>query len=686
MSVYRIPVDYVDLNSPVEVVAAEIEQNPLGNLCFVTLRNLERLVLEVRLSVFLFDEAGRPMGQIPYIDAVMNNLAVAPHQEFGGDCPIQIGMLRPATIRVEVVSVVNDNGKGINRTRNIVPMLPAHLVNPADLRYLHIMAGKDAINLFSQNGTLWRCVCGRTNALTQKTCMRCRRDFDIVSKYDMEGLMARSAVERRSEQANMPPPPPVLPPPPPDYQNVTEDPLHTKRKRVSVGAVFVILLCLVVLGAGGYFAYDYGLVGPGQSYRQGQTFFEQGRFPEAQATFESIVYKDSAQMARYAQAHELKLRGKLKEAADIFEEMGDFKESAELKDVCRFERMEACLQNGDYADALEMLRLLGSYNQADEKLNECILNAAGELLRKGDPTSARALFEEISLNFSVSDRIMECDYQIASNDEENGEYGAAIERFTTISKYRDSSKRAREAKYLWAKSLAQKEDYKKAVELFGELGDYKDARDQFNETCYVAGSKLMAAGKTDAAKEFFNMIPDYKDAASFGIGKEEYEYRKAGDLRVKGRYSEASAAYLALGTYRDSAQLAVMCQDDGTAEGAPFSQLKAMLQKLKALGTYTGAAERVAADKYIKVRLEGAWQDEAGNYFRCTLSGDAGYYCESNMPMYEGVAVSRFRGYSYEVGREETDYRPQFEFIAVGDREITVINHTDSQTYTLSKQ
>ncbi len=694
MSSYNVPVDYVDLNSPVEVVAVRVELNPLGNLCFVTLRNLERMALEVRLSLYLFDEFGRPIGQAPHIEALIRDLSVPRLQEFGADCPIQIGGLHPATVRVEIVSVTNDNGKGVNRTRNIVPMLPPRLVAPQDVYYLHVMAGKDAQNLFSQEGPLWRCVCGRTNAQTQTICMRCHRDYAVVAKYDADGLIARRAVEQRAERTQRlempqpaPPPMPVGPavPPAPDYQDMMGAPLAVKKKKVSVGAVCLLLMCLMILGAGGYFAYDYGLFGPGQSYRLGQSYFDQERYAEAQEAFAGVTYKDSEQMAKYSEAFELRRRGQLKEAAVLFEELGEFKDSAGLKDECRYARMEDCLRQKEYAAALEMMRMLGSYKEADKDLGECIFNAAGELLRKNDPAGAKVLFEEVADQFSVSDRIMECDYQLAVQVMDGGDYEQSIEAFTAISKYRDSAARVREAKYLLARQLAQGGNAKRAADLFGELGSYKDSQAQFNETCYAAGQKLWSEGKQDAAREFFGMIPDYKDARSYGIGQQEYDYRRAADLRTKKQYREASDAYLKLGNYRDSAQLAVLCQDDALTEGSPFSELKVVLQKLKNLGSYSGAAERIAADKYIKVRLEGTWRDAQGNFFKCTLSGNSGYYCESSMPMYDDLLSSRFRGSYYEVGREGTEYKPQFEFLTITDSEITVFNYTDNKSYTLKK-
>ena len=686
MNAYTVPVDYVDLNSPVEVVGVRVEQTAQGNFAFVTMRNLDRLVLQVRLSLYLFDTVGRALG--PPIDAVIQDISVERLQLFGGDCLIRIGSFLPASVRVEVVGIANDNGEGVNKTRNIVPVLPPLLVAPMDIKYLHVMAGKDAANLFSQNGPLWQCVCGRTNADTQGTCMRCRREYEVVKKYDRDGLIARRAVEQRAERVAAPPAPPR---PRPTQGRLTASALTgetagPKKKKISSGAVAIILLCILFLGAAAYFTYDYDLVGSGRVYKLGMTYFEQGRYGEAQGCFEEIHYKDSDKMALYAQAFDLANRGKLKEAAEIFDQLGEYKNAPQLRDDYRYKRMEQSLNQNEYYDALEMMRLLEPSGRVEPgQLNSTILNAAGEKLRGGDPATAKTLFQEISSVFSVSDQMQECDYQVAVNHQDYRQYEEAIAVFSTITRYRDSASRMQECKYSWAKELAEKKEYKKSVELFGELRYFRDSKEQFNETCYKAGTELVQAGDKKAAEEFFNMIPDYKDAASYVVGKQEYDYRTAADLRNNRKYKAAAEAFLALGDYRDSAQLAVLCDDDALNEASPFTDLQAVMYKLEALGTYGDASDRLSDKKYLKIRLAGNWHDDNGNYFKFTLVGDAGYYIQTELPMFSGVVSSRFNGYVYEVNTGSAGFTAQFEFISLTETAIVIYNHTNNISYSLRK-
>ena len=690
MNAYTVPVDYVDLNSPVEVIGVRVEQTGQENFAFVTLRNLDRLVLQVRLSIYLFDAAGRALGAP--VDAVIQNISVERLQLFGGDCLIRIGSYRPASVRVEVVGIANDNGKGVNKTRNIVPVLPPVLVAPMDIKYLHIMAGKDAVNLFSQNGPLWQCVCGRTNAETQSTCMRCRREYDVVKKYDRDGLIARRAVEQRAERV-LAPPVPTRPMPPQGRSAaltasaLTGETAAPKKKKISSGAVCVIILSILFLAAAAYFTYDYGLVGPGRDYKLGMTYFTQGRYGEAQGCFMDIHYKDSEKMALYAQAFDLANRGKLREAAAIFDQLGEYKDAPQLKEDYRYKQMQQSLNQNEYYDALEMMRLLEPTGRVDPGLlNSTTLKAAGEKLRGGDPATAKTLFQEISAIYSVNDQIQECDYQVAVNHQNYRQYEEAIGVFASITRYRDSASRMQECKYDWAKALSENKEYKKAVELFGELRYFRDSKDQFNETCYRAGTELVKAGDKKAAQDFFNMIPDYKDAASYVVGKQEYDYRTAVDLRNNKRYKAAAEAFLALGDYRDSAQIAVLCDDDALNEASPFTDLQAVMYKLQALGTYGDASDRLSDKKYVKIRLAGNWQDDNGNQFQFTLVGDAGYYIETELPMFSGVVNSRFNGYVYEVSVGGAEFTSQFEFISLTETEIVLYNHTDSISYSLRKR
>ena len=85
-----------------------------------------------------------------------------------------------------------------------------------------------------------------------------------------------------------------------------------------------------------------------QDYSKAMSAYEAGNYSEALAVFEELGdYKDSADMinaCNYGAACELQGNGEYGEAAKIFEELGDYKDSADMMEECRLHEIDDLLQ------------------------------------------------------------------------------------------------------------------------------------------------------------------------------------------------------------------------------------------------------------------------------------------------------------------------------------------------------
>jgi len=89
---------------------------------------------------------------------------------------------------------------------SIVDVSPLEPISSEDLEALRSAAGPDAVCFPKQNRQVWRCVCGRTNALEESVCVRCHRDHLTALDFTPENIRAQhvaSAPEtaRESEDA-----------------------------------------------------------------------------------------------------------------------------------------------------------------------------------------------------------------------------------------------------------------------------------------------------------------------------------------------------------------------------------------------------------------------------------------------------------------------------------------------------
>lgn len=179
--------------------------------------------------------------------------------------------------------------------------------------------------------------------------------------------------------------------------------------------------------------------------------------------------------------------------------------------------------------------------------------------------------------------------------------------------------------YEKAAALLDAGQYEQAIAAFEALDGYKDSRAQIQaaqearaaaelETAaaadYEKALSLLTAGEYDAASAAFRALGEYRDSAQKAedaiTAKKDLEYSQAEALLDAGDFDAAAAAFKKLGGYRDSAQRA---EDAKTAKKElAYSQAEAFLEAgeyrkaldaFRALDGYKDSVDRAFAVKAL---------------------------------------------------------------------------------------
>ena len=98
----------------------------------------------------------------------------------------------------------------------------------------------------------------------------------------------------------------------------------------------------------------------------------------------------------YRDAIDLYNSGNYAQAAEIFEQLGDFEDSAHLKTLCRYWIAVDTMESGDYAAAISLLEAMNGYDDTPQRITECKYQLALASFAQGDLTAAEGYFLEVS--------------------------------------------------------------------------------------------------------------------------------------------------------------------------------------------------------------------------------------------------------------------------------------------------
>ena len=190
-------------------------------------------------------------------------------------------------------------------------------------------------------------------------------------------------------------------------------------------------------------------------------------------------------------------------AYPLFDKLGDFENSAELKDRCidevdqlRYEKAQSLMDSKKYEDAIAIFESLGNFSDSSQKADQC-----------------REAIKEIA-------------YQNAVVLLEAGNYEQAIIEFTNISDYKDSQLKIAESQagiteneYNHAVEIMAEGKYAEAIAIFETLNGYSESvanilacQENINSQNYANAEALYSSGKYAEAKDAFTLLGDYNDS------------------------------------------------------------------------------------------------------------------------------------------------------------------------------
>lgn len=289
---------------------------------------------------------------------------------------------------------------------------------------------------------------------------------------------------------------------------------------------------------------------PEGKYKSAEKRMTQGNYTEAAEIFEELAgYSDSAQMAIYCKAVAAADRGNYALAIDALEQLGNYKDSAQLAQyylAARYE--EAAFIDGDITAASDT-QLAASL----EYYNKALSIYAGLSLYKDSGTRYETCLSGGNTIVAEQTRRTEEIYQQAISLEEEGKYQEAIQLFSDLGSYRDSAARIKacrqEIDYLDAISLEQ-EDALKAWKKFQDFGDYKESKQHI----YQIASQYEQAQDYAQAVEIYSSILEYSDS-------QERIYQIASRYEQAHDFNEAVNVYSSISEYSDSQERIQFIQD-----------------------------------------------------------------------------------------------------------------------------
>ncbi len=259
--------------------------------------------------------------------------------------------------------------------------------------------GADCRYLRSEQNGLWFCVCGNINKNADRSCAVCHRAKKALTDVNLDSLRAEAGVRVKSENA---------------VREENSKGSRTKELFNRRNCIFllpiVLLLMLLMAAAPGAISREY-------RYQQAVTALEAGNYEQAETLFSHIPsYRDSKSLVScripYLHAKELMDAAAAKDlsmlpaagysekdlddyttvsillytaAADIFDGLADYEDSAALAEECRISVEKECkrLKQIDYDAAMELLtqkryseaavgfKALGDFSDSADMALEC---------------------------------------------------------------------------------------------------------------------------------------------------------------------------------------------------------------------------------------------------------------------------------------------------------------------------
>ncbi|MBR4193181.1 MAG: tetratricopeptide repeat protein [Oscillospiraceae bacterium] len=436
----------------------------------------EKQIRQVFLRVICLGARRERLAQLELVP--MPGLAAGPGRVFGDDKPVEIPV--KGTVFAEVFaqrvrfadgSAWDEAAVGEYLAFTAVP------VRPADPHYETLSARARSGNVrndcyFRSQQGLWVCTCGLPNSQRSLRCVRCGADRLWLEKHMDPNLIDAPPPEKRPEPAPVPvpavtvlpapvrsepaPPPTIIVQTPPEPEpEPTEDP-GDRAGRIAA-LVLALLLCL---GIGAFCAVRY-----------------------------------LKPWLRYREALQEQAAGNYEQAAAIFKDLGDYRDSPEQIRQSLLRKGLSLMNREKYQQAMEIFE---SVDRQEPHIADCLYAMGVLAYNDKDPETALEYVEQLRDRFPDYEKTGQlaqyCYYSLGARSaeaagqsgglEQINAYQTAIDWFVQASDYEDSGERIRECQYRIARAYWEQGDQVEAVLRLDGIQDYKDAAELRHEWMY----------------------------------------------------------------------------------------------------------------------------------------------------------------------------------------------------------
>lgn len=362
------------------------------------------------------------------------------------------------------------------------------LKNPELQKQYWLETSKDSMVVPIQYKKLWKCACGEWNL--KDTCNACKcQKIKIFSKFNVENLtvamnerLKKEAAEREEQKRRE------------EEEAKRQEAIRQEeeiRRKKQIKTIRRIAAPVILVGIFAFGIYP-GIIKP------------------------NMIYK---------QATELLSEEKYDDAIDVFESLGDYKDSVNMITEAQCLKAKNLVENKKYDKARAIYEVLGkenaekevTYQEARDLIDEERFKDAIDLLHSLDDKKSYDLIKKAKYGYGLQ-------YMKEKN------YSSAISIFSNIKEYKDSLEKWGECKYLLGLEYMGSGNYKAAKLLFKEINKAEiseelisKVNEKLNECEEILdqNNKQQAEKETEISRKNKYKIEDIFSQIIFGMTPKE---------------------------------------------------------------------------------------------------------------------------------------------------------------------
>lgn len=525
-NLYTLPASFYLEDAPVIISEGSLFLNCRSEDLSVCLRLKsvsEHEISSVAVCIIPFDAKGAPIGDI--IQYSYSLLKLKRDDQFGGRKYIPAPEKGTRSFSVYISQVIFADYSTWENSEPFIPVgsavpLEAALEDREVTRQFAARYGNDCKYMPYTDRDLWFCTCGAVNLLEEERCHSCKRNRTAFQSINISTLTkeAKRRTEREQREAEI---------------QKNEKEIRQKKNKTILKWTMIILPILLVIAL-------------------------------VAATVPSFLSRREA----YVSAGILLEKGKFDEAREVYADLGDYLDSAEMAEKgVSYEKAVFVLNCAETNDMLALKDLGITVEDLDESEMGVYLKAKELFAELGDYKDAPEKITQIDTAFADHEEKKRQDaYDLATDQLEQNKYLSARDAFSALGNYKDAPDMAKESLYRRASSLLEFCKSNNIRGIYVDLSDNvskktaismpgsvltslgSDAIYALKMCCYADGVEFLYEDKpegndfqpicTVVAKEF-ESLKGYKDSEALSqeakacgdFSAEFYALLKAGELK-----------------------------------------------------------------------------------------------------------------------------------------------------------